>query len=277
MAAVDPAPVVPEAAPEPEVTPEPVPEPTPAPAVAPPPPEPKVKEASLAEMQQRQEERRRKEAEEQKRRTEERERAREKERARAEKKEREKAAAKAAAKAADASSPWATAGSAAKGGDAAKPADASNPWGVAAATTGSLKISSKPTGARVSVGGRSRGKTPLKLDLEFGNHEVRVEYPGFATQTRVIKLIGSKPISLDVVLESLDQVLRGTINVVTVGSAVLYVDGARKGRTPLSVSISQGKHRFRFEVDGKPPYEEVLDVKLKSDGDKITHFFALPP
>ena len=140
----------------------------------------------------------------------------------------------------------------------------------------SLKISSSPLGARVTVAGKSRGKTPLTLDLPFGDHEVRVEYPNYVTQTRVVKLLGAKPISLDVVLEPLQQVLRGTINVVTAVPAVLYVDGARKGRTPISVLVTAGSHKFRFEVDGKPPYEESLDVKLKREGDKVTHFFALP-
>ncbi len=129
----------------------------------------------------------------------------------------------------------------------------------------------------MSVGGKSRGKTPLNLELDFGDHEVRVEFPGYVAQTRVVKLLGSKPISLDVVLESLNQVRRGTINVVTAVPAVLFVDGARKGRTPISVLVTAGTHKFRLEVQGKPPYEEVLDVKLKADGDKVTHFFALPP
>jgi hypothetical protein len=117
----------------------------------------------------------------------------------------------------------------------------------------------------------------LNLELPFGDHEVRVEFPGYVTQTRVVKLLGSKPISLDVVLESLNQMVRGTINVVTAVPAVLYVDGARKGRTPISVLVSAGKHNFRLEVDGKPPYEEELDIKFKAEGDKVTHFFALPP
>ena len=263
----------PEAPGEEEAAPAPQPEATPAPVAQP----AASKKSDLAEMQKRQEERKRKEAAQQKR-------ARDRERKLARKAAAEKAEKQRAAKAAPAApqgSPWATSTPASGAGAAptAAPAsgDASNPWGVSAATTSSLKVSSKPVGARVSVAGKSRGKTPLTLELPFGDYEVRVEYPGFATQSRVVKLIGAKPISLDVVLESLDQVLRGTLNVVTAVPAVLYVDGARKGRTPISVSISQGKHQFRLEVAGKPPYEESLDVKLKAEGDKVTHFFALPP
>jgi len=141
---------------------------------------------------------------------------------------------------------------------------------------GTVAITSQPGGARVAIDGTARGKAPVSVKLAYGNHEIRVEHPGYATHTRVLKVVGTKTISLDVVLETLKRVVTGTLNVVTPGPAVLFIDGSKKGVTPLAVSISAGKHTFRLEVEGKEPYTETLDIKLDQDGGSITHFFKLP-
>ncbi|MGE3189002.1 MAG: PEGA domain-containing protein [Vicinamibacterales bacterium] len=48
------------------------------------------------------------------------------------------------------------------------------------ATTGSLLVESRPTGATVMVNGRARGATPLTLDgLAPGRYTIRIERPGY--------------------------------------------------------------------------------------------------
>jgi hypothetical protein len=172
--------------------------------------------------------------------------------------------------------PWGAGASPSPSPTPAAAADPSNPWGAPAAQSGQLLVSSQPGGARVTVAGKSRGSTPATVDLPFGDHEIRIEAKGFATQTRVVKVAGTKPISLDIVLEPLERVAQGTMNVVTATPALLFVDGVSRGKTPLSISISAGRHRFRLEADGRPPYEEQVDVQI-ADGEAITRFFNIPP
>ena len=51
--------------------------------------------------------------------------------------------------------------------------------------TGSLSVTSEPSGARVLVDGRPRGQTPLALGgLRPGSYEVEISLRGYATETR---------------------------------------------------------------------------------------------
>ena len=159
---------------------------------------------------------------------------------------------------------------------ASSSAAAANPWGSAPAQNGRLAISSQPAGAIVYVDGARRGTSPVLVGLSYGDHEIRLEKSGFATQTRILKVVGTKTIGLDVVLESLRRVAQGTLNVVTAAPAVLSIDGVRKGTTPISVNIASGTHTFRLEVAGKPAHVETVEIKVE-DGGSLTRFFPLPP
>jgi hypothetical protein len=142
--------------------------------------------------------------------------------------------------------------------------DLSNPWGTAAVTDGTLVVSSQPTGAAVSVNGRLRGKTPLTLTLAFADYEVRVSLDEHASQTRVVKVVGTKPITVDVVLESLvppaPVAQQPVIIASNPGGAVVWIDGARQGATPLTVTVSPGQHTVRLQAGGLPDCTRSLNV-----------------
>ena len=60
-----------------------------------------------------------------------------------------------------------------------EPAKPVVPTETSAAATGSLRVVSEPAGARVTINGESRGRTPLELgELAFGRYDVRVEQAG---------------------------------------------------------------------------------------------------
>ena len=152
--------------------------------------------------------------------------------------------------------------------EAATPApvtDPSNPWGTAAVTSGTLVLSSQPSGASVSVNGSARGTTPLTLTLPFADYEVRVSKEEHASQTRVVKVIGAKPIAVDVVLESLappaaPAALQPVIIASNPGGAIVWVDGARQGATPLTVTIAHGSHTIKLQANGLPDCSKSLSV-----------------
>ncbi len=55
--------------------------------------------------------------------------------------------------------------------------------------TGSLSVTSEPSGARVLVNGRPRGQTPLALGgLRPGSYEVEVSLRGYETETRSVQV-----------------------------------------------------------------------------------------
>ncbi len=145
--------------------------------------------------------------------------------------------------------------------------DPSNPWGAATveASSGTLIVSSQPGGAKVLVDRTPRGTTPVTLQLPFKDYEVRVSKDGFASRTQVVKVIGSKPISVDMVLESLTPTQAMAVIIASnPGGATVFVDGARKGPTPLTVSMPVGNHEIRLEAPNLATCTRTLTVTEKT-------------
>jgi len=70
-----------------------------------------------------------------------------------------------------------------------------------ASTTGSVDIDSHPRGARVSVDGRARGSTPLRVpELAAGDHRVLVEKDGYRPVTSMVNIVSGGSTSLKLTL-----------------------------------------------------------------------------
>ena len=62
------------------------------------------------------------------------------------------------------------------------------------ASRGRLVVRTRPAGARVEIGGRSRGESPATVtDLAYGQHTVRVSRSGYATEQRRVTFVGAPP------------------------------------------------------------------------------------
>ena len=163
---------------------------------------------------------------------------------------------------APAGSPWDTGGTPTPA-PTPVPVDANNPWGTNTAATaeGTLIVSSQPAGATVLINGSSRGTTPLSLKLATKDYEIRVSKKGFASQSRVVKVAGQKPTTVDVVLESLAPVEAMSVIIASnPGGAIVFVDGSRKGPTPLTVSVPVGNHQITLKAANLPDCVRTLGV-----------------
>ena len=67
-------------------------------------------------------------------------------------------------------------------------------------TAAHLEVTSNPTGATVEIDGKSVGRTPLRVELEPGPHDVVVNQPGHVQQRRHVELAGGGEDSLRVEL-----------------------------------------------------------------------------
>src|SRR5262249_36670798 len=120
---------------------------------------------------------------------------------------------------------------------------------AAAATEGSVTVDSRPSGAAVSVDGRSRGVTPLQLTLPIGNHTLEL---GDGAAKRTVPITVSAGV---VVSEHFDLLTpaapapsaaatTGRLEITsTPGGAQVTVDNTPRGVTPLTLSsIEPGVH-----------------------------------
>jgi hypothetical protein len=131
-------------------------------------------------------------------------------------------------------------------------------------------VRSNPSGARVEVNGRSRGRTPLTLgDLALGALTVRVSRDGFAPERRLVTLTASRPSQvIDVPLAKAAAATPappkpaapvkgagefvGSVFVETrpVGARV-FIDGREVGTSPVDVpGVAAGSHVVRLELKG---------------------------
>lgn len=117
------------------------------------------------------------------------------------------------------------------------------PSTAAVARTGTLSISSNPTGAVVLVDGESRGVTPLSIALKPGEHSVELRGGG-DPRTVPVTIAAGTQVTQYIELPALPSVQVGQIQIRTEpAGAQVIVDGVPRGRSPLLVEgIAPGEH-----------------------------------
>jgi hypothetical protein len=118
----------------------------------------------------------------------------------------------------------------------------------AAAVTGTLSISSSPTGAVVLVDGESRGVTPLSVALKPGPHNVELRGGG-DPRTIPVTITAGTQVTHYIEMPALPSVQVGQIQIRTEpAGAQVSVDGVPRGRSPLLVDgIAPGEHLVTLE------------------------------
>jgi hypothetical protein len=116
-----------------------------------------------------------------------------------------------------------------------------------AATTGSLSVTSTPTGASVKVDNQAKGTTPITVSgLSKGLHAVEVTKSGYDTFSMPVNIYAGQTSSISAPLQALPST--GTLQVASNPTNVtVYVDNIYKGVTPLNVtSLAAGNHNVRL-------------------------------
>ncbi|OFV88955.1 MAG: hypothetical protein A2V74_08590 [Acidobacteria bacterium RBG_16_70_10] len=129
--------------------------------------------------------------------------------------------------------------------------------------TGSLRVETEPSGARVLVDGQDRGTTPLDLaDLSFGEHQVRLELSGFEPQTHRVAVSGAAPSGqLQAALTKVAPATGGADFLSSPPGAAVLVDGRAVGQTPLSdLQLKPGSHQLEIDLEGYEPWVGVVHV-----------------
>ena len=123
---------------------------------------------------------------------------------------------------------------------------------------GFLRITTRPTGAEITINGEPRGSAPFEGRLPLGLYDVQIALNGYETQARTVDLTAAKPKSdLDLTLErSAPQATTALVDITsTPTGAAVSVDGVAVGTTPLrGVELTPGERRLEL---GKPGYTAV--------------------
>ncbi len=117
--------------------------------------------------------------------------------------------------------------------------------------TGSISLSSSPSGANIFIDGLNVGITPMTLQgVQPGNHSVRLALSGYNDYNAAISVIAGQTTFISATLAQVQ--LTGDISVSSTPSgANVYIDGVYVGISPLvSTGVAQGAHSVRISLSG---------------------------
>jgi hypothetical protein len=125
-----------------------------------------------------------------------------------------------------------------------------------APTDGELIVQSVPAGAEVWLDGNQVGKTPWKSQVPGGDHWLQLKLVGHVTYEKKLALEAGKTEKLAVQLTAAGELM---VTSVPAGSTV-FVDGVRRGLTPLSLVLPAGDHVVIVERAGYQRFEHKVKL-----------------
>jgi uncharacterized repeat protein (TIGR01451 family) len=151
---------------------------------------------------------------------------------------------------------------------------------VARPTTGSLNVTSIPSGASVSLDGSVTGKTTpfIFSDLKHGDHIVEVSLAGYNPASATISVTAGETASADFQLVQVPQT--GSIAVTsTPAGAGISLDGADTGEvTPFTLeSVAAGTHTIDVSLPGYIPGSQSVSVTTGSTVKVDFQLVLIPP
>ena len=139
----------------------------------------------------------------------------------------------------------------------------------------SLKVTSEPPGASVTVDGKDKGKTPLTVkEVAFGQHEVAVRLGGHEKFLKTVDVNSDKALEVSAKLVELPGAI--TITSVPQG-AKLKVNGEVKGNTPTTVNgLDAGEYTITLSLDGYQVLQDKVTVKAGEESKPEFRLAAIP-
>ncbi|MEX2126250.1 MAG: PEGA domain-containing protein [Woeseia sp.] len=136
-----------------------------------------------------------------------------------------------------------------------------------------LQVNSIPVGASVTVDGRYRGQSPIKLALSPDiDYAIGLSKAGYGSTVRQVRLeaAASRAITVDMTARL------GTVIVKALpGDAEIFIDGRTRGSGNATLNLSSAPHRLEVRKDGyqtysrsitpRPGYPQTIDVRLLTD------------
>ena len=127
---------------------------------------------------------------------------------------------------------------------------------------GKIKATSSPSYAEVYLDGAYRGKTPITLsNVKVGKHIIKVTKKDYHNYSETVQVKGSSTTYVFARLRPVPR--RGSIYInSTPSNAKAYLDGAYRGRTPLTISnLEVGEYQIKISKDDYYDWYSTVRVK----------------
>ncbi len=128
-------------------------------------------------------------------------------------------------------------------------------------TSGSIYVTSSPSGSAIYLNGNYRGVTPLTIkDVSPGTYSLEADYSGYQSDEATVTVKAGQQSNIKFTLTPIEQY--GSIKVTSVPSgAYVYMDGVYKGQTPLTLtSVSAKNHIIELDLTGYYDWKTTVAV-----------------
>ena len=137
---------------------------------------------------------------------------------------------------------------------------------IGESTSGSIYVTSNPSGARVYLDGAYKGTTPYTItSVSVGSHTIKLTKTGYGDITKIVNVVSGGTTSVSETL-TLIPPSTGSISILSSPlSASVYFDGVYKGTTPYTItSVSAGSHTIELIKTG---YVDITKTVNVANGD----------
>jgi formylglycine-generating enzyme required for sulfatase activity len=138
-----------------------------------------------------------------------------------------------------------------------------------------LQVNSIPRGANITVNGRYRGQSPVRIPLSPGiDYEIGLSKAGYGNMTRKVRLQAAaiEEITVDMTAKY------GEVTVAAVpGDATVYIDGQARGTGTITLKLPSAPHRLEVKRNGyqtfsrsitpRPGFPQSIDERLISEAE----------
>ena len=139
-----------------------------------------------------------------------------------------------------------------------------------------LLVNTIPRRANVTVNGKYRGQSPVKVALSPGiTYEIGVSKAGYGSTTRQARLRSAVSESMSIDLTAVTG--KVTLNVVP-SNATVFIDGRPRGTGSMTLNLTSAPHQLEVRSDGyqgfkktvtpRPGYSQSINVRLRSNEEK---------
>jgi len=141
-----------------------------------------------------------------------------------------------------------------------------NPIPTQTPSTGSLYVTSSPSGAEVYLNGYYEGKTPCTITNQNpGTYNIKVSKDGYKDYTGSVSVTANQRSDYSYTLSQ-----NPTPGYVTITSspsgAYIYMDGAYKGKTPMTISgIAPATHTIELDLSGYYDWKTTVSINPGSN------------
>lgn len=127
---------------------------------------------------------------------------------------------------------------------------------------GKIKATSTPSNAKVYLDGSYRGTTPLLIsNVKMGEHDIKFTKKNYYDRSKTVQVRENYTTYAAARLEPVPKTGSIYINS-TPSNAKAYLDGAYRGRTPLTISnLEVGEYQIRISKDGYYDWYSTVQIK----------------